>query len=137
MKPLTRATILLALIVATPVIAGPRGDILAELANRAKAQDATFSGFDAEKGKAFFHQKFTGGKPGITSCTVCHTDSPRNTGHTRASKEIAPMAVSKTPERFTDPDKIAKWFRRNCKTVLGRECTAREKGDYITFMSTQ
>ncbi len=47
------------------------------------------------------------------------------------------MAVSRSPERFTDPDKVAKWFARNCDTVLGRPCTAREKGDFITFMQRQ
>jgi len=31
---------------------------------------------------------------------------------------------------------VAKWFRRNCKTVLGRECTAQEKGDILTYLSS-
>ena len=47
------------------------------------------------------------------------------------------MAVSKTADRFTDPEKVAKWFLRNCTTVLGRECTATEKGDVITFLASQ
>ena len=50
-------------------------------------------------------------------------------------KAIAPMAVSLSPDRFTDPDKVEKWFLRNCNTVLGRECTAQEKGDIITYLS--
>ena len=41
------------------------------------------------------------------------------------------------PARFTDPEKVAKWFLRNCTSVLGRECTAIEKGDFLTFMSAQ
>ena len=45
------------------------------------------------------------------------------------------MAVSVTPERFTDAAKVEKWFGRNCNTVLGRECTALEKGDFITYLS--
>jgi len=56
---------------------------------------------------------------------------------TRAGQAIAPMAVSVTPDRFTDLAKLEKWFRRNCDTVLGRECTSAEKGDYIAFMASQ
>ena len=47
------------------------------------------------------------------------------------------MAVSVTPDRFTDLAKVEKWFRRNCNTVLGRECTPAEKGDFIAFMTSQ
>ena len=47
------------------------------------------------------------------------------------------MAVSATPDRFTDLAKVEKWFRRNCNTVLGRECTTEEKGNFIAFMASQ
>jgi hypothetical protein len=46
------------------------------------------------------------------------------------------MAVSQNPDRFTDPAKVEKWFRRNCHTVLGRTCTAKEKGEIITYLSS-
>ena len=98
---------------------------------------ASGEAFSAARGKALFLSKHTGGKPRINSCTVCHTKTPRAHGRTRTGKTIKPMAVSANPQRFTDPRKVAKWFRRNCRTVLGRECTAREKGDFITFMMSQ
>jgi len=44
------------------------------------------------------------------------------------------MAVSVNPERYQTLKKVEKWFRRNCKSVLGRECTVTEKGDFLTFM---
>jgi hypothetical protein len=47
------------------------------------------------------------------------------------------MALSKTSDRYANPKKIEKWFRRNCKSVLGRICSAREKGDFILFMTSQ
>jgi hypothetical protein len=47
------------------------------------------------------------------------------------------MAVSANAERFTDFTKDEKWFKRNCSTVLRRECTAVEKGDFISFMLDQ
>ena len=55
----------------------------------------------------------------------------------RAGKVLAPMAVSQTPDRFTDLAKVEKWFSRNCQTVYGRLCTAIEKGDFIAFMASQ
>ncbi len=77
------------------------------------------------------------GKSETPACTVCHTASPLKMGETRAGKPIEPMAVSVTPDRYSDPKQMAKWFRRNCKSVLGRECTAQEKGDFLTFMIGQ
>jgi hypothetical protein len=127
--------VLLAL--ASPAQAGPREVILEFLATQAQATNSTFSGFSAAAGEQLFLATFTTGKPETTSCTTCHTNSPANVGETRAGKSIDPMAVSLTPGRFTDQSKIDKWFRRNCNSVLGRECTAQEKGDFITFMSTQ
>ncbi len=90
--------------------------------------------FSAERGKSLFETKAGGGKPETPSCMTCHGASPLNAGETRAGKPIEPMAVSKTSERFTDLKKVSKWFRRNCKSVLGRECTAQEKGDFLTYM---
>ena len=49
-------------------------------------------------------------------------------------KAIEPMATAANPRRFTDVAKVEKWFKRNCKDVLDRECTAREKGDVITYL---
>lgn len=113
-----------------------RDAILAKLAAQAKAENPHFSAFSADRGKALFLRKFTTGKPDTPSCSTCHTMDPRAQGKTRAGKTIKPMAVSRTPTRFTDPKKVAKWFRRNCKSVIGRACTATEKGDYITFMNS-
>ena len=90
----------------------------------------------AARGKAFFLATHTGGKPDTPSCSTCHTKDPRNQGQTRAGKTIAPMAVSKTPDRFTDPAKVAKWLRRNCNTVLGRECTPGEAADIIAYFAS-
>lgn len=91
----------------------------------------------AARGKAFFFATHSGGKPDATSCTACHGQDPRKGGRTRAGKPIEPMAVSVTPSRFTDAAKVEKWFGRNCKTVLGRACTAVEKADFIAFMAGQ
>ncbi len=93
--------------------------------------------FSPERGRAFFYARHRGGKPATPSCTTCHTEDPRRPGRTRAGKPIDPLAPSVNPERFTDLKKVEKWFRRNCRSVLGRECTPREKGDFLAFMFTQ
>lgn len=99
----------------------------------AKAADPGFAGFSAQRGKSFFLASH-GVKADTPSCSTCHTSDPTRTGKTTVGKTIAPMAVSVTPGRFTDIHKTEKWFRRNCNTVLGRQCTPAEKGDFISFM---
>jgi Domain of unknown function (DUF1924) len=106
-------------------------------AQQAKSADPAFTEFSAARGQTLFLSTFTGGKPNMSSCTACHTKDPTKTGQTRAGKDIEPMAASVNPKRYTDLEKTEKWFGRNCRNVLGRECTAPEKGDFITFMLTQ
>lgn len=109
-----------------------RNSLMAQL--RAEAGGATFS---AERGAAFYSARQSGGKPDTPSCTACHGTSPRDTGQTRAGKPIEPLAVSITPTRFTDLEKVDTWFGRNCTSVLGRACTAQEKGDFLAFVFSQ
>jgi hypothetical protein len=51
-------------------------------------------------------------------------------------KTIQPLAPAANPERFTQAPKVEKWFKRNCRDVLKRDCTAREKGDVLTYLLT-
>jgi hypothetical protein len=44
------------------------------------------------------------------------------------------MAPAFNPQRFTDAAKVDKWFRRNCKDVLARECSAAEKADVLAWL---
>jgi hypothetical protein len=118
------------------VLANPARDaILAALATQAKAADPAFAGFSADRGGTLWNADHPGGNPDMPSCTFCHTKDPTAEGKTRAGKAIAPMAVSKTPDRFTDQAKVAKWFERNCNGVLGRACSPTEQGDIITYLS--
>ncbi len=101
------------------------------------AAESGVSSFSIDAGRSLFLSQNTGGKEATPSCSTCHTTNPQAQGRTRVGKVIEPMAVSANPERFTDPEKVAKWFRRNCTSVLGRECTAEEKGNFLTFMISQ
>jgi Domain of unknown function (DUF1924) len=137
----TKRTLLISALVlvgsaATCLAAGAaRQAILDHYAQQAQASGDPFSGFSADRGKAFFLASHGSGD--TPSCSTCHTTDPTNLGSTRVGKEIKPMAVSANPDRFTDPAKVEKWFRRNCNTVLGRECTPTEKGDFIAFMASR
>jgi hypothetical protein len=44
------------------------------------------------------------------------------------------MAPAVNPRVFTDTAKVDKWFRRNCRDVLQRECSAGEKADVLTYL---
>jgi cytochrome c peroxidase len=118
-------------------LAGPREDQLAQYATAAKQANPAFAAFSAARGEALFQQKFSGGKPDTPSCTSCHASSPRSAGRSPVGKVIEPMAVSATPTRYTDAAKVEKWFKRNCTEVIGRECTAQEKGDWLSYMLGQ
>lgn len=117
---------------------GARDAILADYATQAKKADAAFADFSAQRGETLFRTKWAKGDERTPSCTACHTDNPRNAGrNAKTGRPIDPVAVSATPKRFTEMDKVEKQFGRDCKSVLGRDCTAQEKGDYITFMAGQ
>lgn len=71
------------------------------------------------------------------SCASCHTSTPTVEGkHVSTGKVIGPLAPAFNPERFTDTAKTEKWFRRNCNDVMGRECTAVEKADVLSWLLT-
>ena len=71
------------------------------------------------------------------SCASCHGDPPTGSGkHVVTGKSLAPLAPAFNPERFTDAAKVEKWFRRNCRDVVGRECTSAEKADVLAWLTS-
>lgn len=100
----------------------------------AKVKDPAFTQFSIERGRTFFLATHIGGKAATPSCTTCHTADPKKVGSTRANKPIEPMAGSVNPKRYTDTKDVEKWYLRNCSDVVGRECTALEKGDVMVYL---
>ena len=94
---------------------------------------------NAENGKALWNKSYAGDAPFTErSCTSCHSDNLTTTGkHAKTGKSIKPLAPSVNKDSLTDAKKINKWFLRNCKWTLNRECTAQEKADILTFISKQ
>lgn len=96
---------------------------------RFSAQAATPG--QAERGRVFF----TSRQGGDWSCASCHGNPPTQPGkHASTGKPIDPMAPAANPKAFTDTAKVDKWFRRNCKDVLQRECSAAEKADVLAYL---
>jgi hypothetical protein len=130
-RPNWLATAALAASLSTGVAAETPLDIQQSLETAARRESAQFDGFSAPRGEAFF--KSAHGRQ--WSCASCHTTNPLDPGrHAKTNKAIAPLAPQANRERFTRPEKVEKWFRRNCNDVLGRPCTAAEKGDVLVYL---
>ena len=108
--------------------------LLKSYAAQAKKENPSFKEFTVLRGEQFYHAERVHSEGDKVSCMTCHTTNPKNIGKTRAHKEIQPMAVSLNTERFSDTEKVEKWFKRNCQDVLERACSAQEKGDFIAYL---
>jgi len=92
--------------------------------------------FDAVRGEKLWHKKNTAEDGSTRSCGTCHGDDLTKSGkHKKTGKVIDPMALSANPDRYKDMKKIKKWFKRNCKWTMGRECSSQEKGDVLKYLS--
>lgn len=120
-------------IAAQPAFAETPNEVLASIQREAQQTVPGFQGFSAARGERFFKDKHGN----EWSCASCHSENPASTGkHAKTSKAIQPLAPAANAERFTNPGKVAKWFKRNCNDVLDRVCTAQEKGDVLTYLLT-
>ncbi|MCC7547427.1 MAG: DUF1924 domain-containing protein [Burkholderiales bacterium] len=134
---MTRATLLavgmLGVLTVSLARAQTPADMLARYDREARQANAAFQGFSAARGEQFFRARHGG----EWSCSSCHTESPVQTGrHARTGKSIAPLAPAAEGRRFSDGAKVEKWFKRNCNDVLSRACTAAEKGDVLTWLTS-
>jgi hypothetical protein len=102
-------------------------ELLAAYSSQARATPS------AERGQKLFTADF--GRPMGFRCASCHGPVPTGRGKDEVSeKPIAPLAPAANAARFTDKSKVENAFRMNCKDVVGRECTALEKADVMTWL---
>ena len=95
------------------------------------AQALTFS---AETGREFYLKRRTWEEHDRT-CSGCHTEDPAREGkHVDTKKAIKPLAPKANAERFTDAKKVEKNFAEHCVDLYQRDCTASEKGHFITYL---
>jgi cytochrome c peroxidase len=87
----------------------------------------------AEQGEALFNKRHGG----EWSCASCHGSPPTTQGkHASTGKSIAPLAPAFNAKALSDTAKTDKWFKRNCKDVLSRECSAQEKADVLAYLTS-
>ena len=107
------------------------GELLAGYEAAARRENPAFGGVSAPRGEQFFNARHGG----EWSCASCHGATGAAPGkHAKTGKAIAPLSPAANPERFADAAKAEKWFKRNCNDVLGRACTAAEKGDVLAYL---
>jgi hypothetical protein len=128
--PITRS-------LATALIAGAA---LAPAAHAATPAEL-LAGYSAQAGSAAAPERgrqfFTSRHGREWACASCHGALPTQAGkHAATGKPIGALAPAFNAERFTDAAKAEKWFRRNCNDVVGRECTAAEKADVLSWLLT-
>lgn len=100
------------------------------------AQLARFSSEAGRSGQVEPGRQFFVNKHGQEwSCASCHGEPPtRNGRHANTGKVLEPLAPAFNVKSLTDTARVDKWFRRNCKDVLSRECSAAEKADVLAWL---
>jgi len=92
--------------------------------------------FSSQRGKALWHKAGLNKQGLQRGCTTCHGENLKAKGkHYRSGKTIQAMAPSVNSTRFNKLKKVKKWLKRNCKWTFGKECTAQQKGDLLTYLS--
>lgn len=88
---------------------------------------------DAAAGQLFFTRRHGG----EWSCASCHGNPPTAAGkHANTGKVLEPLAPAFNRRAFTDSARVDKWFGRNCRDVLKRECSASEKADVLAWLNS-
>jgi hypothetical protein len=131
---MTKAIFLALLMAGGAAAAATPREMINTYATEAARQTAGFQP-SARRGAEFYAKRFAVSDK-MPACVSCHTDSPAQAGrHVVTGKVIKPLAPRAEAARFSDPAKTEKWFRRNCTEVLGRECSAAEKADFVQFLA--
>jgi cytochrome c553 len=112
-------------------------DALNDMFNEYKQNGVT--SFNEQAGETLWNKQFNDNKTGeVRSCTTCHGTNLKKVGkHAKTGKPIEPMAPSVNQKSLTEVKKIKKWFKRNCKWTLGRECSTQEQADILTYLKNQ
>ena len=128
MYPRPATAVLLGLLCAPLAAASPLDDLLSDYRAVAGA------GFDAERGARLWRNQVS--VDGQTRhCGLCHgQDLTRPGRHERTLKPIEPLAPRANPARLSEIAQIEKWLGRNCRWTWGRDCTASERGDLLTYL---
>ena len=105
---------------------------------QAISENKDFPGPSAEEGKAFYNNKVKAANGKETACASCHTANPADNGkHTETGKVIKPLSPAVNEKRFADFEKVEAKFTQHCVDILGADCTAAQKANYISYVLTE
>ncbi len=105
---------------------------------QAKGANPAYAGASAEEGKAFFNRSVKTKSGKEMACASCHTANPADNGkHAVTRKSIKPLSPVVNAKRFADFDKVEAKFTQHCVDIIGNDCTAAEKANYITYVLTE
>lgn len=106
-----------------------------EAAAKANGKPFAVVPFSVDAGRQIFLMTRTWEGDSQPACAACHTEDPKNEGkHIESKKLIKPLAPAANPERFTDVQKVEANFSKHCREVYSRDCTASEKGNFLTYL---
>lgn len=104
----------------------------------AKSVNASYAGTSSMDGKMFFNRKIKAPNGKEVACASCHTMNPANEGrHIVTGKSIAPLSPVVNAKRFNDLDKVEEKFTEHCNDIIGTDCTAAEKANFIAYLLTE
>lgn len=104
----------------------------------AKMVNPDTGGADAVDGKNFYNRQFRMPNGTTAACASCHTTNPANVGkHIVTGKAIKPLSPYVNKDRFNDVDKVEDNFTKHCNDIVGTDCTANEKANYIAYLLTE
>jgi hypothetical protein len=103
----------------------------------AKEINPDFKAPSVNDGKTFFNREFNVNGKRI-ACASCHTSNPADQGkHIVTGKPIRPLSPAVNENRFTDIEKVEAKFTEHCNDILGADCTAAEKSNFISYLLTE
>ena len=94
---------------------------------------------NAKNGEIFWNKTHSGKVPfEQRSCKLCHSANLKDKGeHIKTGKIIKPLSPSVNAKSLNNVKHVNKWFKRNCKWTIGRECSAQEKADILSFINSK
>lgn len=104
----------------------------------AKTVNASFDAPSSMDGKIFFNRKIKAPNGKDVACASCHTSNPANTGKNIVTgRSIAPLSPLVNAKRFSDLEKVEDKFTEHCNDIIGADCTAAEKANFIAYLLTE
>lgn len=88
-------------------------------------------------GKQFFNRMVKNDGHEV-ACASCHTKNPADAGKNIVTKKpIKPLSPVINTERFTNIADVEENFSEHCNDIVGSECSAQEKANFITYLLTE